>query len=393
MLFAIGAAAGFVVAVGATAALEQLPLPANMPISLELSPDLRVLAFALGISLRPAWRSGWRRRSARRARTSPPGCAPIRPAADGVDRGWARAMIVAQIALPLVLLVAAGLFARALGQGQQVDPGFDMTNVVTATFDSESWGYDEARARDLLPDAARARRRTRHRRRRLVYGTAAADGRQLDRQRRRSTARSCRSTTRRSTPAISATIGIPVVAGRRVRAPLTTRGAPSVAIVNETLARKIAARRQRHRPHVPLPRHHHHHHRRRGARREIRDARSRRHRPSPTSRSRRSGARRPSLLVKTTGGTRAVCRRSPPDGRVDRSQPAAAARRHAGAGHVDRAAAAARRRDGHGARSAGSACSSPPPASTASSRSRPAAAPARSASASRSGAARATSCG
>ena len=46
MLFAIGAAGGFVVAIAATAALEQLPLPANLPISLELSPDLRVLAFA-----------------------------------------------------------------------------------------------------------------------------------------------------------------------------------------------------------------------------------------------------------------------------------------------------------------------------------------------------------
>ena len=51
MLFAAGAAAGFVVAIGATAALEQLPLPANLPIALELSPDLRVLAFAVGISL------------------------------------------------------------------------------------------------------------------------------------------------------------------------------------------------------------------------------------------------------------------------------------------------------------------------------------------------------
>ena len=59
-------------------------------------------------------------------------------------------MIVAQIAFSLVLLVAAGLFVRALGRGQEVDPGFDAANVVTATFDSESWGYDEARARTFF---------------------------------------------------------------------------------------------------------------------------------------------------------------------------------------------------------------------------------------------------
>ena len=58
-----------------------------------------------------------------------------------------RGMIVAQLALSLVLLVAAGLFVRALGQGRRIDPGFETTNVVTTTLDSESWGYDEARAR------------------------------------------------------------------------------------------------------------------------------------------------------------------------------------------------------------------------------------------------------
>ena len=46
-----------------------------------------------------------------------------------------------------MLLVAAGLFVRALGRGQQIDPGFDVSDVVTATFDSESWGYEEERAR------------------------------------------------------------------------------------------------------------------------------------------------------------------------------------------------------------------------------------------------------
>ena len=50
-LFLLGAFGGFLVALFATAALERLPLPGTVPISLELSPDLRVFAFTLAISL------------------------------------------------------------------------------------------------------------------------------------------------------------------------------------------------------------------------------------------------------------------------------------------------------------------------------------------------------
>ena len=51
VLFVLGALGGFVIALITTTALERLPLPQNVPVSLELSPDLRVLAFALGVSL------------------------------------------------------------------------------------------------------------------------------------------------------------------------------------------------------------------------------------------------------------------------------------------------------------------------------------------------------
>jgi predicted permease len=56
-------------------------------------------------------------------------------------------LIVGQLAFSLVLLVAAGLFARALNTGLGVDPGFDTDGVAVASFNSESWGYDEAKAR------------------------------------------------------------------------------------------------------------------------------------------------------------------------------------------------------------------------------------------------------
>ena len=152
LLFLLGATGGFVVAIAATAALEQIPLPANLPISLELSPDVRVLVVAVGVTLFAGMAAGLapalgaaRGDITTRLRTQSAG-AGVRQSRLG------RGMIVTQIALSLVLLVAAGLFARALGRGQTVDPGFNQDHVLTATLDSESWGFDEARARIFFRD-------------------------------------------------------------------------------------------------------------------------------------------------------------------------------------------------------------------------------------------------
>lgn len=146
-LFLLGALGGFIVALLATAALERLPLPHNVPVSLELSPDFRVLAFAVGASLltglifglAPALQAARRDLTSRVREES---------AGSGVRRTlMSRMLIVGQVALSLVLLVAAGLFLRALDHGQRIDPGFDPAGVTTASLEPESWGYSEATAR------------------------------------------------------------------------------------------------------------------------------------------------------------------------------------------------------------------------------------------------------
>ncbi len=148
VLFVLGALGGFLVAVAATTALERLPLPAtNVPLSLELSPDLRVLAFALAVTTLTGLVSGLgpTLRTARRDIV-----APLRDdsARAGVRTGLpTRILVVGQLALSLVLLVCAGLFLRSLGAATNVDPGFVTANVVAATLEPEAWGYDEARAR------------------------------------------------------------------------------------------------------------------------------------------------------------------------------------------------------------------------------------------------------
>lgn len=147
LLFALGALGGFAIAVLATRAVERVPVPGDVPIALDLSPDLRVLAFALGIALlagllfglAPALRAAGRDLGVRLREGG---------AGAGTRRGWlGDALVVGQLALSLVLLVAAGLFLRALDRGQRVDPGFDTAGVVTTALPTGSWGYDEEAGR------------------------------------------------------------------------------------------------------------------------------------------------------------------------------------------------------------------------------------------------------
>ena len=145
VLFLLGAAGGLAVAFLATGAMERLPIPLGLNIVLQLSPDMHVMGFALLLSLvtglvfglPPALRAA-RDDISLRLRDGAAG--------SGVQRSrFAGLLIVSQLAAALVLLVAAGLFMRALSNGTRADPGFDSRNVATFTFFSESWGYDRPR--------------------------------------------------------------------------------------------------------------------------------------------------------------------------------------------------------------------------------------------------------
>ena len=145
LLFVLGSLGGIAIAVAATRALQRLPLPDE--ISLDLAPDYRVIGFAMLISLAtgvvfglaPALQAA-RTDIAKRIRDDSP--------SGGVRRTkMASALVVGQLALSLVLLVAAGLFLRALQRGNRIDPGFDSAGVSIATLNTESWGYDSAKGR------------------------------------------------------------------------------------------------------------------------------------------------------------------------------------------------------------------------------------------------------
>jgi predicted permease len=61
--------------------------------------------------------------------------------------GWLRgSLVTVQVAVCLVLLIAAGLLARGLRAAQTIDPGFELKGVAFASFDLRREGYDETRA-------------------------------------------------------------------------------------------------------------------------------------------------------------------------------------------------------------------------------------------------------
>lgn len=124
-------------------------LPAGVPsIALNLTPDLRVLAYAMGISvvtgivfgLMPALQA-----------TRPDLVSALKEEGSGfaghLSRGWLRSALVAtQVSVCLVLLIAAGLLARGLQSAQNLDPGFSMKGVIATSFDLKDQGYDDAKA-------------------------------------------------------------------------------------------------------------------------------------------------------------------------------------------------------------------------------------------------------
>jgi predicted permease len=56
----------------------------------------------------------------------------------------ASALVVAQIALSLFLLISAGLFIRSFESAQRIDPGFDPDHVLLTSYDLKAAGYSEA---------------------------------------------------------------------------------------------------------------------------------------------------------------------------------------------------------------------------------------------------------
>ncbi len=240
-----GGMLGTVLAVWTFQALFHLvmsSLPAAIPpIELNLTPDLRVLFYAVAVSaisgiafgLAPALQA-----------TRPDLVSALKEEGSGfagrLSRGWLRNVLVAaQIATCMVLLIAAGLLARGLQSAQTLDPGFSMKGVLAASFDLEQEGYDDTRAlpfhRQLMERVSAISGVDAISQVVVVplegssYGTVVEidgiEGRQQVRFNHVS-------------PEFFSLLGIPMVRGRGFTEAESRRGAP-VAVISEATARRL----------------------------------------------------------------------------------------------------------------------------------------------------------
>jgi len=152
LLSLVGGALGSLLAFWSFAAIERVvtsQLPAEVSnLAVNVAPDLRVLVYALALTLVtgvafgliPALKS-----SRLDLNTALKG--------DGGESGGKKSgrflrntLVGAQIAVSMVLLLAAGLLLRGLYHAQTIEPGFDMKDVASAFFNLKRQGYDDNRA-------------------------------------------------------------------------------------------------------------------------------------------------------------------------------------------------------------------------------------------------------
>ena len=146
VLAAVGAALGVVLAWASTGALIALA-PAGLPGLENARIDRLVLAFAAAVSLMaagvfgfaPAWRA---------ARTDPARALAGARGSVGPARGRGRdALIVAEVALSVLLTIAAGLLLKSFSRLLSVDPGYQPDRVLTAILILPQERYADSAAR------------------------------------------------------------------------------------------------------------------------------------------------------------------------------------------------------------------------------------------------------
>jgi predicted permease len=243
LLALVGGGAGVIGAAAMIRGLRALVPAMPLPLAAELAIDWRVVAFSVLLAaltgllfgLVPAFQA---------ARTDLVSTLKADAGGGGVRRARVRqAFVVAQVAMSVLLVVCALLFARSLRHAADIDAGFDAANADIVTLDFRLAGYDAAsglqaaeqfllRAQTLpgVRSAAFARVLP-------LTGSGLGLGR-LRRPGEPGDGPGIRADWNVVTPGYFDTMAVPLVGGRGF-APSDRDGGPFVAIVNETFARRV----------------------------------------------------------------------------------------------------------------------------------------------------------
>jgi putative ABC transport system permease protein len=242
----IGAAAGVLFASWAGDILVAMLRTREEPIAIDVSPDWRVAVFALGLTLLtvaicavvPAVRAA-------NADTREP--LQAQPTLRGsMLRRWSlgKALVAAQVALTMLLLVGGALFVRSLARVLSQDAGLDRGSVLVVAADAEAAGFSDERLTRFNTDLQERLAR--------IPGVesvslsmmppisddqgswtqpVATDGAAIGPESREAYFNAV-------SPAFFRTVGIRILSGRDFTA-ADTSGGPRVAAINRTLAARL----------------------------------------------------------------------------------------------------------------------------------------------------------
>ena len=160
LLAMLGAVSGLLIAFWINRALMALepPVPASWNFQIDLRLDAQALGFTVLLTFVTALLFGL----APALQASKPDLIPaLKDEAPALAPGrrhlrWLslrNALVVAQVAVSLVLLVGAGLFIRSLQHVRRLDLGFKTEDRLALTFNLAMQGYDEARTREFVTRA------------------------------------------------------------------------------------------------------------------------------------------------------------------------------------------------------------------------------------------------
>jgi len=151
LLSAMGATAGFLLAVAAIRPIARYELPLPLPVEFNFTPDARVFAFTAALSvvtgllfgLAPALRA-----------TRPDLVATLKDQGGAIGSfrrfGMRNVLVVAQVAMSLMLLVGSSLFLRSLGNASSIDLGMRTDHLLLMGFDPKLHHYTPEKTRQFL---------------------------------------------------------------------------------------------------------------------------------------------------------------------------------------------------------------------------------------------------
>lgn len=246
LLALLGGLGGIVLAYWFGDILMSMLPPTPIPLSVDATPDWRVLVFAFVLAILSGVTFGLAPALQSTRADLTQGLRERASTSGGASRWNLRnLLVIGQIAVSLLLLISSGLFLKSFQQAQAINPGFRTQDLALLSIDLNLAGYDAARGKQIartILDQVRTDARVRGadfaQAVPLGFGTV---GRTVLVEGRDSSAEANRkfATVNAITPGYLDTLGIPLLRGRKFTEADCERPVAQSAIISEAMTRQF----------------------------------------------------------------------------------------------------------------------------------------------------------